>query len=443
MQIGRLLPGFAVPQKDVTLSLGDNWRQFALLVTVNLFVGGMIGMERSVLPGLAEAEFGITSKTAIVSFIATFGLAKAVTNLFAGHLSQRVTRRRILISGWLFAIPVPLMLIWAPSWGWVIGANVLLGINQGLTWSMTLNMKMDLVGQRWRGVALGFNEAAGYLSLAAMAFLTGVIAEAYGLRPEPFYLGIGVAATGLALSVLLVRDTAPYFALENASRPATTSVPSSLGRTFTDVTWRKPYLFGITQAGLVKNLNDGVAWGIFPLYFASQGLELNRIGTLVAVYPLVWGTLQLVTGWASDLLGRKPLIVIGMVLQGAAIFLTAAFDSFPVWIVTMSMLGLGTALVYPTLMAAIGDAVPAIDRATALGVYRFWRDTGFIAGAFLAGALADLFGFRAAIQFVGVLTVASGVVAIIMVRGKREVQVDGSGAAVARRSDASASDANS
>ena len=419
MQIGKLFPGFAAPQDRVALSLGSNWRQFALLVTVNLFVGGMIGMERSVLPGLAEAEFGITSKTAVVSFIATFGLAKAITNLVAGNLSQRFTRRRILISGWLLAIPVPLMLIWAPSWGWVIAANVLLGVNQGLTWSMTVNMKMDLVGPRRRGLALGFNEAAGYLSLAAVAFLTGIIAEAYGLRPEPFYLGIGIAATGLAISVLLVRDTAPYFALENASRGATNLIPLPLKRTFIDVTWRKPYLFGITQAGLVKNLNDGVAWGIFPLYFASQGLELNRIATLVAVYPLVWGSLQLATGGASDLLGRKPLIVTGMVLQGAAISLTAAFDSFPAWIVTMSMLGLGTALVYPTLLAAIGDAVPAVDRATALGVYRFWRDSGFIAGALLAGAFADLFDFNVAIQFVAALTVASGVVAIFTMRGKQ------------------------
>ena len=384
-------------------------------------------MERSILPGLAETEFGITSKTAIISFIATFGLAKAATNLLAGNLTQRTTRRRILIIGWLFAIPVPLILIWAPSWGWVIAANVLLGINQGLTWSMTLNMKMDLVGPKWRGVALGFNEAAGYLALAAMAFLTGVIADAYGLRPEPFFLGIGIAAIGLAISVLLVRDTAPYLALEQAGRSATTFVPLSLRRAFADITWRKPYLFGIAQAGLVKNLNDGVAWGIFPLYFASQGLELNRIAILVAVYPLTWGILQLATGWASDLLGRKPLIVTGMVLQGVAISLTAVFDSFSVWIITMSMLGLGTALVYPTLLAAIGDAVPAIDRATALGVFRFWRDSGFIAGALLAGALADLFGFSVAIQFVAALTVASGFVAVITVRGKRSVQVDGSG----------------
>ncbi len=441
MYIGRLLPGFSVPQKEVTLGLGDNWRQFTLLVAVNLFVGGMIGMERSILPGLAETEFGITSKTAIVSFIATFGLAKAATNLLAGSLTQRTTRRRILIYGWLFAIPVPLMLIWAPSWGWVIAANVLLGINQGLTWSMTVNMKMDLAGPKRRGVALGFNEAAGYLSLAAVAFLTGVIADTYGLRPEPFYLGIGIAATALAISILFVRDIAPYVVLENAGGPSSTSVPLSLRGAFAEVTWQKPYLFGITQAWLVKNLNDGVPWGIFPLYFASQGLELNRIAILMAVYPLVWGTLQLATGWASDLLGRKPLIVTGMVLQGTAISLTAVFDSFLAWTVTMSMLGLGTALVYPTLLAAIGDAVSAIDRATALGVYRFWRDSGFIAGALLAGALADLFGFSAAIQFVAALTVASGVVATITVRGKRNVQFDGSRATGTGHSGINTSDA--
>ena len=419
MRIGKLFPGLAAAPTDISLGLGDNWRQFALLVTVNLFVGGMIGMERSILPGLAEAEFGVTSKTAIVSFIATFGLAKAVTNLVAGSLARKVTRRRILITGWLFAIPVPFMLIRAPSWGWVIAANVLLGINQGLAWSMTVNMKMDLVGTRWRGLALGFNEAAGYTSLAAMAFITGIVAENYGLRPEPFYLGIGIAAIALAISVLLVRDTAPHLALEHTISATASLEPSSFRRSFADVTWRKSYLFGITQAGLVKNLNDGVAWGVFPLYFASQGLELNRIATLVAVYPLVWGCLQSATGWASDLLGRKQLIVAGMVLQGVAISLTGAFDSFPVWIVSMSLLGFGTALVYPTLLAAIGDAVPAIDRSTALGVYRFWRDSGFIVGALMAGAFADLFGFGVAIQIVAGVTVASGVVATMTVQGSR------------------------
>ena len=432
MNFARRFPGFASVQVPVQLGLADNWRQIALLVAANMFVGGMIGMERTILPGLAEAEFGVTSKTAIVSFIATFGLAKAVSNLLVGGLTQRFTRRRILIAGWMIGIPVPLMLIWAPAWGWVIGANLLLGVNQGLAWSMTVNMKMDLAGPRWRGLVLGFNESAGYLSLAVVALLTGIIAEAYGLRPEPFYLGIGIAAAGLAFSVLFIRDTAAHLSLETAGLsgetagvpgetagvPGPMGVPSSFKANFADATWRKPYLFGLTQAGLAKNLNDGVAWGIFPLYFASQGLALDRIGVLVAVYPLVWGVLQLATGWASDLLGRKPLIVIGMVLQGAAISLTAGVHSYGVWIGSMSLLGLGTALVYPTLLAAVGDSVPAVDRASFLGVYRFWRDSGFIIGALLAGIMADLFGFRPAIQLIAALTVGSGVLALFTVRGR-------------------------
>ena len=419
MNIVRWLPGFSSHQGPVHLGLSDNWRQIALLVAANMFVGGMIGMERTILPGLAEAEFGVTSKTAIVSFIATFGLAKAVSNLLVGGLTQRFTRRRILIAGWMIGIPVPLILIWAPAWGWVIGANVLLGVNQGLAWSMTVNMKMDLAGHRWRGVVLGFNESAGYLSLAAVALLTGIIAEAYGLRPEPFYLGIGIAATGLAFSVLFVRDTAAHLSLETARLSGPIEAPSSFGANFADATWRKPYLFGLTQAGLVKNLNDGVAWGIFPLYFAGQGLGIDRIAVLVAVYPLVWGVLQLATGWASDLLGRKHLIVIGMVLQGGAISLTAGVDSYGVWIGSMALLGLGTALVYPTLLAAVGDSVPAIDRASILGVYRFWRDSGFIIGALLAGVIADIFGFRPAIQLIAALTVGSGVLALFTVKSRQ------------------------
>ena len=259
MNLARRFPAFATHRGPVHLGLSDNWRQIALLVAANMFVGGMIGMERTILPGLAEEEFGITSKTAVVSFIATFGLAKALTNLLAGSLTQRFTRRRILIAGWMIGIPVPLLLIWAPAWGWVIGANLLLGANQGLAWSMTVNMKMDLAGPRWRGLVLGFNESAGYLSLAAVAFLTGIIADSYGLRPEPFYLGIGIAAAGLALSVLFVRDTATHLALETASLSGQTAVPSSFKANFADATWRRPYLFGLTQAGLVKNLNDGVA----------------------------------------------------------------------------------------------------------------------------------------------------------------------------------------
>ena len=402
---------------SVVLGLRANWPQFALLVAVNVFVGGMIGLERSILPALAESEFGVTSKTAAVSFIATFGVAKALSNLFAGDLSRRITRRKVLIAGWLFGLPVPFMLIWAPAWGWVIGANVLLGINQGLAWSMTVNMKVDLVGPKRRGLALGFNEAAGYLALAAAAFMTGVIAERFGLRPESFYLGIGLAALGLAVSTLLVRDTAPFVALEAASHPAASPGSTSLTRSFAETTWRRPYLFGITQAGLVKNLNDGLAWGIFPLYFASRGLELDRVATLAAIYPLVWGVLQIGTGWASDHAGRRLLIVAGMVAQGVAIAVVGALDFYGGWLAAMALLGLGTAMVYPTLLAAVGDVVPPEERATALGVYRFWRDAGFMIGALTAGLLADLFGFRAAIEFVAVLTVASGVLAAVTMRG--------------------------
>ena len=383
-----------------------------------MFVGGMIGMERTILPGLAEQEFGVTSKTAIVSFIATFGLAKAGSNLLVGPLAQRFTRRRILIVGWLIGIPVPLLLIWAPAWGWIIGVNLLLGVNQALAWSMTVNMKMDLAGPRWRGLVLGFNESAGYLSLAVKALLTGIIADSYGLRPERFYLGVGIAAAGLAISVLFIRDTSAHLALETGGVSGATQARSSFKSNFADATWRKTYLFGITQAGRVKNLNDGVAWGIFPLYFTSQGLSLGRIAVLVATYPLVWGGLQLATGWASDLLGRKPLIVIGMILQGAAISVTAGVDSYGVWLGSMALLDLGTALVYPTLLAAVGDAVPAADRASYLGVDRFWHDAGFIIGALLAGAVADLFDFRPAIQLRAAITVGSGVLALFTVRGR-------------------------
>ncbi len=399
----------------VALGLAANWRQFALLVAVNAFVGGMVGLERSVLPILARQEFGIASKTAAVSFIATFGLAKALTNLFAGHLSQRFTRRRVLIGGWIFGLPVPFLLIWAPSWVWIIGANLLLGLNQGLAWSMTVNMKVDLVGPRRRGLALGFNEAAGYLAVAAAAFLTGVIAERYGLRPEPFYLGIAFAAAGLALSVLLIRDTAPWVAAESAQYGQQPPAPS-LRRSFAETTWRRPNLFGVSQAGFVNNLNDGLAWGIFPLFFVSRGMDLNRIATLAAIYPLVWGALQLGAGWASDIFGRRLLVVAGMVLQGAAIAAVGALDSFAGWAVAVSLLGMGTALVYPTLLAAVGDWTHPEERSTSLGVYRFWRDAGAVAGALGAGALADALGFEVAIQAVAALTAASGIVAAATMR---------------------------
>jgi len=409
MSRGRCLVRTSGHTKTIVLGLRANWQQFVLLVAVNAFVGGMVGLERSVLPLLAKDEFGITSKAAAVSFISTFGLAKALTNLFAGHLAGEVSRKRLLVVGWLFGLPVPLLLIWAPSWGWIVGANLLLGVNQGLTWSMTVNMKIDLVGPRNRGLALGFNEAAGYMSVAAAAFLTGVIAAEYGLRPEPFYLGIALAAGGLAISALLVKDTSPFVALESQQHQTLGRIP--LGRTFAEATWRRPQLWGVSQAGFVNNLNDGLIWGIFPLYFASQDLSLGRIAVLAAAYPLIWGFLQLLTGWLSDRTGRRPLIVGGMMLQGVAIWFVTLGHSFEGWLASVALVGIGTAMVYPTLMAAISDAVHPEQRSGALGVYRFWRDAGAIAGALLGGLLADAFGFSAAIQVVAVLTLVSGIVA--------------------------------
>lgn len=399
------------------LGLGANRRQFALLVAVNAFVGGMVGLERSILPLLAEAEFGVTSAAAAVSFISTFGLAKALTNLLAGSLAGRYTRKRLLVAGWLLGVPVPFILILAPSWGWVVGANLLLGANQGLTWSMTVNMKIDLVGPRRRGIALGLNEAAGYMSVAAAAFLSGVIADHFGLRPEPFYLGIGFAAAGLAISSLLVRDTGPFVRIEASSHAAVG--PASLRRLFAEVTWRRPPLWGACQAGFVNNLNDGLIWGIFPLYFSSQGLSLARIAALAAAYPLVWGSLQVVTGALSDAIGRRWLIVSGMLLQGAAIWVATVGASFGLWAASLVAVGVGTAMVYPTLLASVSDAVHPEQRSSVLGIYRFWRDAGAIVGALGGGLLADAFDFKAAIRIVAALTVLSGVLAAATISAAR------------------------
>jgi len=397
-----------------TFGLRANWRQFALLVAINAFVGGMVGMERSVLPLLAGEEFGVASRTAAISFVATFGLAKAVANLFAGPLSETHSRRRILIVGWLLALPVPFVLIFAPSWGWIIGANALLGLNQGLAWSMTVNMKIDLAGPSRRGLALGLNEAAGYLSVAAAAFATGVIADRYGLRPEPFYLGIVFAACGLALSVLFVKDTRPHVVVETEQHEEEEAI--SLSAAFAGSSWRDSRLFGISQAGFVNNLNDALAWGVFPLFFVSRGLSIQEVGILAAVYPLVWGALQMGTGWLSDSIGRSPLIISGMLLQAVAISLVGVGDSFTPWLVAVALLGLGTAMVYPVLLAAVGDSVHPASRATYLGVYRFWRDAGAMAGALAAGAIADTLGFQTSIQVVAALTAASGVLAAVALR---------------------------
>lgn len=395
----------------VRLGLGANWRQFWLLVLVNGFVGAMAGLERTVLPLLAEAEFGLASRSAVLSFIVTFGIAKAGTNFFAGRLGDRIGRKRVLLAGWLFGIPVPLMVMWAPTWGWIVAANALLGINQGLAWSTTVIMKIDLVGPRQRGLAMGLNEFAGYLAVALAALGTGWIAQAYGLRPEPFYLGIAFVAAGLALSLLLVRETAGHVALEAASHVTAAGQPQGGPGTrelFALASWRHPGLFGASQAGMVTNLKDGMAWGLLPLYFAAGGLAIGQIAWLTFVYPALWGLLQLGTGALSDRYGRKPLIGAGMFVQALALALLAAADSFWYWLAASALLGAGTALVYPTLLAAVADVAHPAWRGSAVGIYRLWRDSGYVVGAVLAGVLADAFGIRPAILATALIAAASG-----------------------------------
>ncbi len=399
------------------LGLRANIAQFALLVAVNALVGGMLGQERIVLPLLAEAEFGLTAYTGALTFIVAFGATKAATNYLAGTLSDRYGRKPVLVVGWLFALPVPLLLIWAPSWGWVVAANVLLGINQGLTWSTTVIMKIDLVGPERRGLAMGLNEAAGYVAVAATALATGYLAARYGLRPEPFYLGIAFAALGLGLSVLAVRETRGHAQLEAAAQPARDGDHLHAGLTDRQVlvqtSFREPARSAASQGGLVNNLHDGLAWGLFPVLFAAAGLSITQIGVLGALYPAVWGLGQLVTGVLSDRVGRKPLIVVGMLLQAAALAMVAIGSSFAVWAVAAVLLGGGTAMVYPTLLAAVGDVAHPAWRARSVGVYRLWRDGGFAVGALLAGLLADAFGIPAAIWVVAALTAASGLLVAV------------------------------
>ncbi len=391
----------------IRLGLRENWRQFALLLLINAFVGGMVGLERTVVPLIGAEEFKIASTTIIVSFIVSFGVVKAFSNLVSGHFADIYGRKHMLVLGWLVGLPVPFMIAWAPSWGWIIAANALLGINQGFAWSMTVIMKVDLVGPKSRGLAVGLNEFAGYLSVGITAFLTGYIAQRYGLRPEPFYLGIGYAALGLVLSILFVRDTREHVALEisgHASGHETIAFWQVFGRT----TFGDRNLFAASQAGLVNNLNDGMSWGIFPLFFSAFGLGVERIGILKAVYPAVWGVLQTVTGPLSDRWGRKGLIVAGMWVQAGGLFLTAATRSFGWWFLASVLLGVGTAMVYPTLIASVSDASHPSWRARSLSVYRFWRDLGYAIGALIAGILTDLFGAAWAIAAIGLLTVASG-----------------------------------
>jgi MFS family permease len=410
-------PTVAAPAAgSIRLGLRENLAQFLLLVAVNALVGGMIGQERTVLPLLAEEVFGLTAFSATLTFIAAFGIVKATTNFFAGTLSDRYGRKPVLIAGWIIGIPVPLLLIWAPSWGWVIVANVLLGVNQGLTWSTTVVMKIDLVGPTKRGLAMGFNEAAGYGAVALTALATGFIAATRGLRPEPFYLGLAYAALGLGISAFFVRETRGHALHEAASRRATDDHLHgglTTGEIFRLTSFREKALSSCSQAGMVNNLNDGLAWGLLPLYFAAAGLSVARIGILAALYPAVWGIGQLVTGGLSDRIGRKPLIVGGMLVQAAALALFAVTEGFALWATAAVLLGAGTAMVYPTLLAAIGDVAHPGWRARSVGIYRLWRDGGFAVGALLAGALADAFDITVAIWAIAILTAASGIVVLV------------------------------
>ena len=405
---------------DVRLGLRENWQQFSLLVLLNAFVGGMVGLERTVVPLIGSQEFRIASTTIVVSFIVSFGVVKAFANLISGHLADLYGRKHLLVVGWLIGLPVPFMIGWGPTWGWVVAANALLGINQGLAWSMTVIMKVDLVGPKSRGLAVGLNEFAGYLSVGLTAFLTGYIAARYQLRPQPFYLGIGYAAVGLVLATLLVRDTRHHVRLEASRHAAASTDTLGFWQIFRRTSFGDRNLFAASQAGLVNNLNDGMSWGIFPLFFASFGLGIERIGTLKAIYPVVWGVLQTVTGPLSDRWGRKALIAAGMWVQATALCLTAATHSYRWWLVASVLLGLGTAMVYPTLIASVSDASHPIWRARSLSVYRFWRDMGYAIGALLAGIITDLVGAAYAIAAIGALTFASGtIVAMVMDRPRQ------------------------
>lgn len=398
------------------LGVKENLAQFSLLVGVNALVGGMIGQERTVLPLLAKNEFGLTAFTASLTFIVAFGAVKAITNFFAGTLSDRHGRKPVLIAGWLIGLPIPLLIIWAPTWGWIVFANVLLGINQGLTWSTTVIMKIDLAGPKQRGFAMGLNEAAGYGAVAVTALATGYIAQHAGLRPEPFFLGIAYVGLGLGISFFFVKETRAHAHYEASNRATTNDTHKqslSTKEIFILTSFRDKALSSCSQAGLVNNLNDGLAWGLFPIFFLAAGLSISRIGILAALYPAVWGLGQLYTGALSDRIGRKPLIVGGMIVQALAIAWIGATSSFTTWAVGAVLLGAGTAMVYPTLLAAIGDVANPTWRARAVGVYRLWRDSGFAVGALLAGILADLVSITAAIYAVAALTGLSGIVVAI------------------------------
>ncbi|HLP94135.1 MAG TPA: MFS transporter [Saprospiraceae bacterium] len=386
-----------------TTGLRQNWQQFSLLVLVNAFVGGMVGIERSILPKLAEVEFGLAAKAATLSFIVAFGFAKAFANLFTGSLAGRLGRKKLLMLGWILGIPVPFLLMFAPSWSWIVAANILLGVHQGFAWSATVVMKIDLAGERDRGLAMGLNEFAGYLAVALAAFATGWIAGQYGLRPYPFYLGVGLIVAGLLTTWLLVRDTHAHMI-----SAAVESKTPRLDNLFWDTSWRHRNLGSVTITGLVNNLNDGMVWGLMPLFLWQKGFDLQEIGLLAAVYPAVWGIGQLFSGRLSDFVCKKDLLLWGMTLQALALFGLAFADGFWMFVLFLALLGWGTAMVYPTFLASIADNTHPLDRAKSLGIFRFWRDMGYAAGALLTGFTADTFGIPVSILAVGLLTLATG-----------------------------------
>lgn len=397
--------------EKIQLGLKENWKQFTLLVIINAFVGGMVGLERTILPQIAEVEFDIAAKTAILSFIIVFGLTKAISNYFAGAFANKIGRKKLLVLGWVFGLPVPFILMYAPSWDWIVAANVLLGINQGLAWSSTVVMKIDLVGEKQRGFAMGLNEFAGYLAVAIVAFLTGYIAAEYGLRPYPFILGIGLAVLGLLISIFLIKDTIKHVAAEKSY----SEIPF-LKNIFWDTTWKHPNLGSVTQAGLVNNLNDGMVWGIFPILLASRDYSLDAIGIVTAVYPAVWGFGQLFTGKMADSYNKKWLLFIGMLLQGIALGLFLFADSLVHYLVLSAVLGWGTAMVYPTFLASVAENTHPKDRAHSVGIFRLWRDMGYAIGAILTGLIADALGLEASVMSIAFLTLASAVVIAVRMK---------------------------
>lgn len=401
---------------EIKLGLKENWKQFTLLVLLNCFVGGMVGLERTIVPLIGTEEFRIGSGLVVFSFIIAFGVVKALTNLVSGILADKYTRKKVLILGWLVGLPVPFLLGWGPTWNWIIVANILLGISQGLAWSMTVNMKIDLVGPAKRGFAMGLNEAAGYVAVGLTALLTGYLASQYGLRPQPFYIGIFYTIAGLLLSVLIIKDTRKHAQLESGQIKSTSSgevahKPGLLW-VFKETTFKNSNLFAVSQAGLINNLNDGMSWGVFPLLFISAGVSLEGVGWIKAIYPVVWGLGQIITGPLADRIGRKPLIVWGMIIQALG-HLVIGISLFSPLIAGLSgsvLLGIGTAMVYPAMLAAVSDAAHPSWRASSLGVYRFWRDIGYAVGALMAGIVASLLGMVWAVHIAGIVTFVSGIV---------------------------------